>query len=174
MAAMTKREQYIRIKNDYRKAHNNEPAGTRAMLDWAIKKGLYAIDESAALRRDAEDFAAVLRSETIKDRDGEDARINHAYETKQGHFWDEYRTITHEHMVLSSAQGRNRIFGEVKHQARGEKLYSDYHQDRPAIQTSFNFTNDLAEAGLASSVSSEIDQLVEQSRSSRKQKGSSL
>jgi hypothetical protein len=174
MSAMTKREMFIRIKNEYRKAHNNEPAGTRAMLDWGKENGLYAVDQSAAMRKDAEDFADVLRTETVKDNDGQDARINHAYVTRQGHFWDEYRTIAHEHMQLSSAQGRNRIFGEVKHQARGEKLYSDYHQDRPAIRTPFDFTNDLAEAGLASSASSEIDQLVEQSLPSRKKKGSSL
>lgn len=172
MAAMTKREQYIRIKNEYRKAHDNEPAGTRAMLDWAIKNRLYAVDQSAAIRKDAEDFADVLRTETIKDNDGQDARINHAYETRQGHFWDEYRTIKHEHMQLSAAQTRNRILGEVIHSARGLKLYSDYHQDRPPIQMSFNFNNDLADAGLLSSFSSEIEQLVEQSQPARRKKGS--
>lgn len=163
MSALTKREQYIRIKDEYRKAHDNAPARTRVMLDWAIGEGLYAVDESAALRRDAEEFANVLRTQTVKDADGEDARINHSYGTAQGHLWDDYRTITHENMQLSYAQTRNRIFGEVKHEVRGLKLYHDYHQDRPRIQFSFNFNNDLADEGLLSPFSNEIERLVEPS-----------
>lgn len=157
---MTKREQYIRIKNEYRKEHENAPASTRTMLDWAIRVGLYAIDQSAALRKNAEEFADVLRTETVKDDDGQEVRVNHAYGTEQGHFWDDYRTIAHQNMVLSVAQMRNRIYGEIRHSARSIKAYTEFHPDRPRIQTSFNFNNDLEEDGLLTPSSSELDQLI--------------
>lgn len=59
------------------------------MLNWAIGAGMYAIDQSAALRKNAEEFADILRTETVKDDDGQEVRVNHAYGTEQGHFWED-------------------------------------------------------------------------------------
>ncbi len=35
MRAITKRQQYLRIWDEYRKTHDNEPASTLAMIEWA-------------------------------------------------------------------------------------------------------------------------------------------
>lgn len=50
-------------------------------------------------------------------------------------------------MELSVAQTRVRIYGEIRHSARSIKAYTEFHPDRPRIQTSFNFNNDLEEDG---------------------------
>jgi len=138
---MTKREQYIRIKNEYRKEHADAPAPASTMLHWAVGARLYAIDPSAAFRKNAEEFADVLRTEMTVDSDGNEFRINHAFSTAQGHLWDDCRTIAHPNMELSAAQTRRRIYGEVKHSALSLKAYTEFHPDRPRIQTSFNFTS---------------------------------
>jgi hypothetical protein len=165
MLAMTKREQLIRIKDEYRSAHGNQPATARMMIDWAIDAGLYAVDLRAARTKGAKELADVLRSEIIVDEQGHRVRVNHSVETEQGHLWDDIRTISHEHMELSVAHGRNRIFGEVKAVAIAVRFYNELHADEAPIQTSFNFENDLADDGISIPSSIALEQLLAQPRS---------
>ncbi len=58
---------------------------------------------------------------------------------EEGWLWDDLRTIRHDRMEVGAAHSRNRIFGEVKSAARQINFYNAIHQDRPPIQTSFNF-----------------------------------
>lgn len=162
MAAMTKKEQYLRIWDEYRKARGNEPASTLAMIEWAEKEGLYAVDEGAARRKGAAELSEVLRDITVTDQsDGEPVRINMPFlDREQGWLWDDLRTIRHDRMEIGTAHGRNRIVGELKSQARQINFYNTYHQDRPPIQTSFNFENDLRDAGIPIPSSTELDQLI--------------
>jgi hypothetical protein len=160
MVAMTKRDQYIRIKDEFRATHGNIPASTQTMIEWAIDAGLYAVDVRAAKAKGAKELAEVLRSETIIDADGHKVRVNHSVETAQGYLWDDIRTISHQHMELSVAHGRNRIFGEVKAAAIAVNFYNDLHADEAPIQTSFNFENDLADEGITIPSSIALERLI--------------
>lgn len=149
MAAMTKKQQLLRIWNEYRKTHPDEPGSTMAMIEWAKENGLYAVDQRAALRRGAAELAEVLRELTVADSDGEGVRVNMPYLDGQQWLWDDLRTIRHDRMELGVAHARNRVVGEVKSVARQLKYYHSIHADRPEIQTSFNFENDLRDAGIS-------------------------
>jgi hypothetical protein len=149
MAAMTKKEQYLRIWDEYRKAHGNDPGSTLAMIEWAKENGLYAVDQTAALRKGAAELAEVLRDITIADGDGDDVRVNIPFlDETEGWLWDDMRTIRHDRMEIGAAHGRNRIVGEVKSMAKQLRFYQSYHPSRPQIQVSFNFENDLLDAGI--------------------------
>ena len=161
MAAMTKKDMYVRIWDEYRKAHENEPVSTGAMIKWAKENGLYAVDQGAAMRRAAAELAEVLRTETIAAEDGADVRINMPFfDKEQGWLWDDLRTIRHDKMTIAAAHARNRIVGEVKSVARQITFYNTYHADRPPIQTSFNFENDLKDAAIPVPSSSGLEQLL--------------
>ena len=162
MAAMTKKDQYLRIWDEYRQAHENEPGSTLAMIEWAKENGLYAVDQVAALRKGAAELAEVLRDITVTDDgDGEPVRVNMPFlDEEEGWLWDDMRTIRHDKMEIGAAHGRNRIFGEVKSMARQLNFYNTYHPDRPPIQKSFNFENDLLDAGIPLPSSSGLEQLI--------------
>ncbi len=163
MRAITEKQQYMRIWDEYRKAHDNQPASTLTMIEWAKEKCLYAVDQGAALRRGAAELAEVLRDATVSGNDGAGVRINMPFvDEKEGWLWDDLRTIRHDRMEIGTAHSRNRIFGEVKSVARQIIFYNGIHPDRPPVQTSFNFENDLRDAGVPVPSSSALEQLIEQ------------
>lgn len=158
MAPMTKKQQLLRIWDEYRKTHPDEPGSTMAMIEWAKENRLYAVDQRAALRRGAAELAEVLRDLTVADSEGEGVRVNMPYlDGKQGWLWDDLRTIRHDRMELGVAHARNRVVGEVKSVARQIKYYRSIHPDRPQIQTSFNFENDLRDAGISLASSNALE-----------------
>src|SRR5712691_10426766 len=61
--AMTKREQLLRIKDEYRATHGNQPASAREMADWAVAQGHYELPVYATARKCAEELADVMRLE---------------------------------------------------------------------------------------------------------------
>ncbi len=160
MAAMTKKDQFLRIWEEYRKAHENEAETPLVMIEWAKENGLYAVDQRAALRKGAEELAKVLAEVTVKDEDGEEVRINIPFREEQRWLWDDLRTIRHDRMEVAAALGRNRIVGEVKSHAKQLNLYTKMHPDRPPIMQSVNFENDLLDAGIPLPSSTALDQLL--------------
>lgn len=162
---MTKKKQYLRIWDEYRKNHPNEPATALAMIEWAKEKGLYAVDQRKAMQRGASEMADVLRDQTVAGDDGEATRVNMTYpDENQRWLWDSLRTIKHDKMELGVAHSRNRIFGEVKSVARQIRFYGTLHPDRPTIQTSFSFENDLRDAGISLASSSAPERQVARPR----------
>ena len=150
--AMTKREQLLRIRDEYRAAHNNEPASSREMADWAVANGKYKLPSHAVERRCAEELSDAMRLDFMTVPGGRRVRTMHAWPTKQETLWDHIRTITPEKMRLSVAFQRNGVVGVLKQ----IKIDLDYFNELPAdsqIQTSFNFEPDLADAGLLTSSS---------------------
>lgn len=165
MASMSKKQQLLRIWDEYRKTHPGDPGSTLAMIEWAKENSLYAVDQRAALRRGAAELAEVLRDLTVADADGEEVRVNMPFlDENQRWLWDDLRTIRHDRMELGVAHSRNRVVGEVKSMARQIKFYRAVHPDRPAIQTSFNFERDLRDAGLSLASSTAPERQVEPPR----------
>jgi hypothetical protein len=145
---MTKHEQLIRLKNEYRAAHGNAPASPRDIADWAVTKGMYALAPHAAARRCAQELADAMRTEFFTVAGGRRVRVMHAWASPQGNLWDDIRTISRENMEISLAQKRNGIVGEVKQIRQDMDYFDSLHPDDPRLQMSFDFTNDLADAGL--------------------------
>lgn len=161
MAPMTKKQQLLRIKNDYRAAHGNTPAKPRAMIDWAIDTGAYKIDEKKARRRAAEELADAMRTEMTVDAHGNEIRVNLAFETPdEGWLWDQRDTIGRANMELNVSHGRRMVYGEIKAQVLSVNDYNERHLDEPPIQYSLNFLGDLADDGITPPASIGLEQLI--------------
>lgn len=57
---MTKRDQLLRIRDEYRTAHDNTPATAREMADWAVANGKYRLPVHLTERKCAEGVNPVL------------------------------------------------------------------------------------------------------------------
>ena len=158
--AITKREQLLRIRDEYRAEHDNAPATAREMADWAIAEGKYRLPHSAANRKCAEELAEAMRLDFFTSG-GRRIRAMHSFtREKQGGLWDHVRTISPENMAISVAQRRNGVVGEVKQIKRDLDFFNELHPDRPPLQTSFNFEPDLADAGLFDPSSIDLERLI--------------
>lgn len=154
---MTKREQLLRIRDEFRSAHGNSPASSREMADWAVANGKYKLPDRATERRCAEDLSDAMRLDMMTVESGRRVRTMHAWPSGQGTLWDHIRTITRDNMALSVALKRNGIVGEIKQIKIDLDFFNDLHADEAPVQMSLNFENDLADAGLIASSSSGPD-----------------
>ncbi len=171
--AMTKNDQLLRIKNEYRRAHNNAPAKPREMMEWAVKAGLFKIDIGQAFARAAEELAAAMRSETTKDSHGNDIRVNLAFETEQGWLWDERHTISREHFELNVGASRRMQYSEIRSTVLSVNDWNENHPDEAPVQYSLRFDADLADDGIPiPSSSNELEQLIERTRNVPADQGS--
>jgi hypothetical protein len=159
---MTKREQLLRIRDEYRADHNNAPATAREMADWAVDEGKYRLHHAAANRKCAEELAEAMRLDLFTSG-GRRIRAMHSFtKDKQVGLWDHIRTISPDNMAVSVALRRNGVVGEVKQIKCDLDFFNEIHPDLPPLQTSFNFEGDLADAGLISPSSIELERLIGQ------------
>lgn len=107
--ALTKREQLLRIKAEYRAAHDNQPVSARDMAEWAVAEGRYKLPPYTATRKCAEELADAMRLEFATDLKGRRVRVNHSWNDAQRTLWDHYRTISPENFELVIAQKRNGV-----------------------------------------------------------------
>lgn len=155
---MTKRDQLLRIVEEYRAEHGRLPATAREMGDWAVDTGRYKLSPFAAERRCGEELSEVMGLDMMTAPSGRRVRTMHAWRDQQRTLWDHMTTITRENMSLSLAYRRNTVVGEVKQMKVDLDYFNDLHPDDPALQMSFNFENDLADVGLLNFSSSEPSQ----------------
>jgi len=153
---LTKKQQLLRIRDEFRAEHDNVPATAREMGDWAVATGRYKLPEHATARRCAEELADAMALDMMTVSSGRRIRTMHAWRAAaQGTLWDHIETISREHMQLSLAFARNRVAGELKQVKIDLDYFNDLHPDDPELQMSFNFTGDLADAGLLGPSASE-------------------
>jgi hypothetical protein len=144
----SKHDQLLAIKDAYLAEHGLGPISPREMAEWAVSKKMYALPAFAAVRRCAEELAEAMRTHYLTDEHGHRVRVMHPATDGQGTLWDDIRTATREHMEVSVAQRRDGIVADVKQLKTDVDFYNRLHRDEPPLQLSFNFTNDLADAGL--------------------------
>ena len=149
--AMTKRQQLLRIRDEYRKSHNNEPASAREMADWAVTEGMYKLAQYATEQRCAEELADVMRQEHMTVEGHRRVRTMHSWSSEQRKLWDHIQTISRENMKLSVALKRKGIVGEVRQIKIDLDYFNEVHADEAPLQMSINFENDLADVGLLTS-----------------------
>lgn len=146
---MTREQQLIRIKDDYRAAHDNASASLRTMLTWAVETDRYELDMAKAMARAVDEFAHALAGETAPDSQGNPIRVNLAYlEPDQGWLWDQRDTISHPHMELNVQHGWRMCYSDVKANVLSVNDYNECHPDRPRIQFSLDFAGALADDGI--------------------------
>lgn len=161
--SMTKREQLLRIRDEYRATHDNAPATSREMGDWAVANGKYKLPTHATESRCAEELAEAMRLDLMTVEGGRRVRVMHAWPaSNQRTLWDHVTTITRPNMQLSVAQKRNGIVGELKQMKIDLDFFNELHADEPPLQMAFNFEGDLADAGLLKPSSTEIERLIAQ------------
>lgn len=155
--AMTKREQLLRIKDEYRATHGFEAASSRAMAEWAVKEDKYKLPEFATVAKCAEELAEAMRTEYMEDERGHRVRVMHSAPSAQGRLWDwdHIETASREFMEASAAQRRSGIVFDVKQLKIDLDYFNGLHSEDEPLQISFNFTNDLADLGLLGSSSTE-------------------
>jgi hypothetical protein len=164
MSPKTKTQQWLQIKNDYRLEHHDVPASPRTMLDWAIETGRFKIDARKARQRAADELADAMRSEMTRDANGNEVRVNLAFETENGWLWDQRDTISRPHMELNVSHARRMAYGDIKATVLSVNDYNERHPDEAPIQFSLNFAGDLADDGIPiPPASSELEQLIGQS-----------
>lgn len=152
---MTKKEQLLRIRDEFRAEHDNAPATARDMGEWAVATGRYKLPPHATERKCAEELADAMAMDMTTVSGGRRVRTMHTWRSEQRNLWDHIATISTPDFTLSMAYQRNGALGIVKQMKTDLDYFNELHPDGPAVQVSFNFENDLADAGLLNFSSSE-------------------
>jgi hypothetical protein len=147
MATYTKQMQ--QIVDEYRLARQPWPASAKTMAEWAINTGRWQMPASAVLNKCASDLADAMREEYYTDPKGRRVRLLHPAATRrQGVMfteWDDIRTATRQHMLVSFQQRRKAIVGDCRQMKVDLDSYNEFRSKEQPIQASFDFTMDLLE-----------------------------
>lgn len=142
-------KQMQKIVTEYRLAGEPWPASTKTIAAWAIQTGRWELEESAAVKKCAEDLARAMREEYTTDSKGRRVRLKHSATIKKNGeqmvLWDDIRTAPRGHMQLAFQQRRHQIFGDCRQLKTDVESYNDNHPGEKPIQMIFDFTLDLEE-----------------------------
>jgi hypothetical protein len=140
----------------YRQAKKNRPATTLEIADWAMREGLWkphALDVRKLL---ADELSQAMHEEYITDPQGRRVRAKHAaritIDGEQQVLWADIRDKnpgTRRHMEVAFQNRRQQIVGECRQLKTDVDSYNQNWNGGAAIQTVFDFTDDLAEFELA-------------------------
>jgi hypothetical protein len=140
----------------YREAGEPWPAESKSIAIWAINSGLWKPHRGRMIAQCANDLSRAMREEYYTDPQGRQVRVKHAarYRGKPEHgepshqktLWDDIRTADYEHMARAFALRRCQIVGECKQLKIDIDSYNDNNKEGKAIQTIFDFRDDIADA----------------------------
>jgi hypothetical protein len=146
---MTYVKQMQRIVDEYRVSGLPWPTSAKSIADWAISTGRWELPAAAIRRRCADDIASAMREEYMTDRNGRRVRLLHPapipIDGQTEMFWDDIRTASREHMLISFQHRRKGIVGDCRQMKVDVDSYNDAHADAEQIEIVFDFTMDLAE-----------------------------
>ena len=146
---MSYNEQLQHIVCAYREAGQPWPATSHDIAAWAIDHAQWAPQRGALIDRCAEELARAMREEYITDPQGRSVRAKHAAKRerdgRQGIFWEDMSTASHEHMEIAFQQRRHQIVGDCRQLKADLYSYNDNYNAGEALQMVFDFTNDLAD-----------------------------
>mgnify|MGYP001607041505 CR=1 FL=1 len=150
-------EQLQQIVNSYIEAGETWPATAHQIAAWAIRTGKWDAQKTAVMSLCAEHLAQAMRNEYIVDPQGRTVRAKYAARGEQGVLWDDKRTATREHMIISCQQRRQQIVGDCRQLKTDVDSYNENENPGKPIQMVFDFTLDLAEIETLSTVSGPKD-----------------
>jgi hypothetical protein len=149
-------DQLLRVVKEYREAGQRWPASKTDIARWGYRQGKLQPHPSAIIKQYAEDIGRAMREEFITDPQGRRVRVKHAapYESagETEFLWDDMRSThpgTREHMARSFQHRRQQIVGDCRQLKFDIDSYNENWNASAPIQTSFDFTRDLAELELA-------------------------
>lgn len=147
---MSYSEQMQKMVQTYRSSGGKWPASSREIAQWAISTRHWTPQASAIVAQCADQISKALRDEYYTDPQGRKVRINHAAHSdgEQLVLWDDIRTATPEHMLLSFQQRRQQILGDCRQLKNDADSYNENRQPAVKIQMVFDFTLDLVESEL--------------------------
>ena len=157
MARRKLSQESVKHKQDivtrYREAHENRPATTVEMADWAIQQGLWKPQLVEVRKHLAEMLAQAMREEYITDAQNRRVRAKHAaHVVDQGVLWLDMRDKRPETRALLEVSFQNRrqqIVGDCRQLKTDIDSYNQNYNSGEMIQSCFDFTDDLAELELA-------------------------
>jgi hypothetical protein len=148
-------EQHQDLVEQYRHATKNRPLRSIEVVDWAINRGLIKLRHVDPRYLLAEEIALAMHEEYITDPQGRRVRTKHAarYEVdgRQETFWADIRDRnpgTRRHMQIAFQNRRQQIVGECVQLKLDIDSYNQNWNSGAAIQSCFDFTDDLADRGL--------------------------
>lgn len=145
----TKTEQLQALWHQYEQENGYAPAGTRKVVEWAVKNHYLDLPKIDPIDILAGNMASALRDEMATDARGRRYRKNHAVRIKkdgiQQTFWGILGFAPEEHMRKSFSQRREQIIGDCMQLKTDVDVYNDANPKQERIQLSLDFTDDIAE-----------------------------
>jgi hypothetical protein len=149
-------EQHKDLVEQYRRATKNRPFKSIDVVEWGIKNGLINLRPVDPKLMLAEEISLAMHEDYITDPQGRRVRAKHAarYEVngKQETFWVDIRDKnpgTRRHMQIAFQNRRQQIVGECVQLKLDLDSYNQNWNTGTPIQDCFDFTDDLADRGLA-------------------------
>ena len=142
------------LLNDYLLAHGGGPVDLGDVYAWARRQRRWEPPAASQLRQFKEEVARAAREEYYTDPQGRRVRRKHAVVVlreggRQQSLWADIAGAPREHMRLSLQQRRRGVLGDLAQLKLDMDSYNENNNPEPGrpIQLSFNFEEDLAEAG---------------------------
>ena len=147
---MTYTEQLQRIANEYRESGEPWPATVREIASWAIHNNLWVAQPEILIAKCAEELGRAMGEEYYRDAQGRSVRAKHAARVRRNGkelwLWDDHRTMSRRHALISFCLRRTQVVGECKQLKRDLDSFNENRAPGKPIQMDFNFTRDLEEA----------------------------
>jgi hypothetical protein len=154
---MTYTEQLQKIANDYVAAGQPWPATKMEIAQWALVNNRWQPQPSLLLSLCAQEIANAMREEIINDSQGRRVRAKHVAlmptpDGQQAYLWDDIRTMSREHMLISAQTERQQIAGWCYRLKVDVDSFNQNSNPGQPIQISFDFRPDVADMEALDSV----------------------
>ena len=148
-------EQLQKAYHRYEAEHDNDPAGTREVVEWAIKIDLMKAPHVDPLAKLADDMSNALRAEYRIDSKGRRYRANYAVRVSQRGIqytlWHNMDNAPRGFMEKAFSQRRRQVVGDCLQLKTDVDVYNDQHHDDEPIPLELDFTRDVEELQLGQS-----------------------
>lgn len=147
---MTRLEELQEAFKAYEREHNNVPASSLDVVQWALDRKLLAMPKPTDPRELlANQLSRALRQDYGTDPKGRRYRKNHAVTiTKNGvqyTIWAILEYSDYPHMEKAFPQRREQIVGDCLQLKTDVDVYNDFNPKQEPIQIVIDFTEDVAE-----------------------------
>lgn len=144
------------IVRQYRQSGLPWPASARDIAAWALQNNMWAMRQSDIINRCANDLSRAMREEYFTDPQGRTVRAKHAAAVlvngENMTLWDDIRTASRDFMKVAFQQRRHQIVGDCRQLKADVDSYNENKNPGEPIQIVFDFTFDVLEAEVLSSL----------------------
>jgi hypothetical protein len=142
----TRNENLQRLWHQFER-ETGAPAGTRAVVQWALARGLLDVPRIDPVAVLADEMARALREEYRTDSRGRRYRVNHSVKPGgvQPALWAELESAPRDHMIKSFAQRRRQVVGDCVQLQTDVDAFNAMHRKEEPFQLVLDFSEDVAE-----------------------------